>query len=563
MEIRISRKILVIGVLFLLLGASAVFSASALRTTERTPGSIQKIIPAIDNKFVASVSLVDNILISNNAQGNDYKPIVATASSDNRIFLVYEQEIDIFTKNMPIVYSTDKGRTWSLSLTVDETVLPGGGSGVLENPHIIYNNANDQFFFVAIDPYTDQYQQIKGFVRSNGSVDLNQYGWGTENNVYTVALCSDNQFCMAAIGDHASAAESLINDWTLSNWSDPPGCPANSYFMDGQSMWPTGPCMELEGTVNDNRMILVFEGTNPTFGTHRIGTKSFTCNEVALNSGEQQNGMYKYRDIEQAPGEWLAIDGTDPDAWGSVDKVCVVYVTSGGDVLCSRSTCSIDYEPQYSWSTSSVETGASTPAVWMSGTSVVCAYVKGGNLFIKRSTDGGATWGAAEQMNAVDGTVMSTSGSVDISKGVVVFQDNRAGKSQIYCELFVTDEPNAPTITGPASGDAKKPYPYNFVTIDPQSDQVTYIINWGDGTPEETAGPAASGTPVQVSHTFAAKGEYPIKAKAKDTGGHESDWGTLTVSMPYEIRSPFQLLLEKLFERFPHAFPILRQLLGY
>ena len=48
---------------------------------------------------------------------------------------------------------------------------------------------------------------------------------------------------------------------------------------------------------------------------------------------------------------------------------------------------------------------------------------------------------------------------------------------------------------------------------------------------------------------LATKGTYTIRAKAKDESGFESDWGTLTVSMPKDkisINSLYIRLLEKL-----------------
>ena len=45
--------------------------------------------------------------------------------------------------------------------------------------------------------------------------------------------------------------------------------------------------------------------------------------------------------------------------------------------------------------------------------------------------------------------------------------------------------------------------------------------------------------------------------------GEESDWATLTVTMPYSYIKPFPQLFGKLFQRFPNAFPLLRQLMGY
>jgi hypothetical protein len=120
------------------------------------------------------------------------------------------------------------------------------------------------------------------------------------------------------------------------------------------------------------------------------------------------------------------------------------------------------------------------------------------------------------------------------------------------------EAPEIPSIDGPAKGKVGKPITYTFVTDDPDGDEVYYCINWSDGAPEVCIGPFASGEEVTATHTWSTKGTYVIKAKARDIYDAESDWGTLSVSMPRSKISLFNSLLE----RFPHAFPILRHLLG-
>jgi hypothetical protein len=123
--------------------------------------------------------------------------------------------------------------------------------------------------------------------------------------------------------------------------------------------------------------------------------------------------------------------------------------------------------------------------------------------------------------------------------------------------------PNAPIIDGPTSGNKGVSYNYNFVAVDPDGDDVYYMIEWGDWSPvTEWIGPYHSGQVVIVSHTFSKTGTLIIKCQAKDSHGSLSNWGQLVVTMPY-IPSLFLELIERLMERFPHAFQILRQLLGY
>jgi hypothetical protein len=48
--------------------------------------------------------------------------------------------------------------------------------------------------------------------------------------------------------------------------------------------------------------------------------------------------------------------------------------------------------------------------------------------------------------------------------------------------------------------------------------------------------------------------------KAKDFFNIEGPWATLDVMMPLSYSRPFLPIIERLLERFPYAFPILRHL---
>jgi hypothetical protein len=127
--------------------------------------------------------------------------------------------------------------------------------------------------------------------------------------------------------------------------------------------------------------------------------------------------------------------------------------------------------------------------------------------------------------------------------------------------VTANNPPKTPTINGPTSGKSGTEYSYTFSTTDPDGDNVYYCVNWSDGTREVCIGPFASGEAETNTHTWSADGTYMVKVKARDIYNAESDWATLTVTMPY--LKPIPRFFELLFQRSPNAFPILRQLLGY
>lgn len=119
--------------------------------------------------------------------------------------------------------------------------------------------------------------------------------------------------------------------------------------------------------------------------------------------------------------------------------------------------------------------------------------------------------------------------------------------------------PQTPTISGETNGKIGEEYEYKFSAVDPDNNPVSYYVDWGDGTNSGWTREYASGEQAKIRHTYNARGEYTIKAKARDTLGEESNWATLEVSMPKnKIINPF----ERLLENHPYMFPILRHLMG-
>jgi hypothetical protein len=120
--------------------------------------------------------------------------------------------------------------------------------------------------------------------------------------------------------------------------------------------------------------------------------------------------------------------------------------------------------------------------------------------------------------------------------------------------IRTNDPPNAPIIDGPPRGSAGNSYPYRFTSEDPDEDDVSYYIEWGDGDTTTWTEFRPSGSPgYSESHSW-TKGTFIIQAIAKDIYGAESDWAELTVSMPRNRA------INGFFLRFLEQFPILQKI---
>ncbi len=114
-----------------------------------------------------------------------------------------------------------------------------------------------------------------------------------------------------------------------------------------------------------------------------------------------------------------------------------------------------------------------------------------------------------------------------------------------------------PSISGPLSGKVGTEYNYTFVQNNPECDDISYFIDWGDNTTTGWTEYYLAGVGCTRNHTWLEERKYTIRAKVKDVFGEESDWGYLEVTMPKNYKPLWWLygLLER--------FPLLQWLLGW
>ena len=190
-----------------------------------------------------------------------------------------------------------------------------------------------------------------------------------------------------------------------------------------------------------------------------------------------------------------------------------------------------------------------------------------GSVYVFTRT--GTTWTQQAKLLASDGAAGDEFGcSVSLDGGTALIgayydDDNGAfsGSAYVFTREGGNQPPSPPTITGPVSGKKGQSYPYTFVSTDPEGNNVSYYVDWGDDTNTGWIGPYASGIEIVVNHTWDKRGTYTIKAKARDVYGNESDWSDpLPITMPLDVVSGNTLFLIEVNQS-PNASPLLRQLL--
>ena len=89
---------------------------------------------------------------------------------------------------------------------------------------------------------------------------------------------------------------------------------------------------------------------------------------------------------------------------------------------------------------------------------------------------------------------------------------------------YLGNPPAKPVITGPTNGIINYEYNYTVVTTDPDSDDVYYYIDWGDGTNSGWLGPFSSGTSTTAQKSWNTASTYTVQARAKDINEVLSEW---------------------------------------
>jgi len=144
------------------------------------------------------------------------------------------------------------------------------------------------------------------------------------------------------------------------------------------------------------------------------------------------------------------------------------------------------------------------------------------------SIDGGNTWSNESSLEHVENLVNFDN---HIIKNLAL---NNGYTWDTCFKTYGRDNlpPNSPNINGPTSGKTGNEYDYTFITLDPEGDDVYYLIDWGDGSVDEWVGPYGSNELAIISHSWSEQGNFTIRTRSKDAHGIIGAWATLEVTMP-------------------------------
>ena len=140
-----------------------------------------------------------------------------------------------------------------------------------------------------------------------------------------------------------------------------------------------------------------------------------------------------------------------------------------------------------------------------------------------------------------DATIRSGAGnSVQVSAKSVSSGESTSSQDSVSITFAESLPPNKPdTPEGPESGEVDTEYTYTFNATDPEDDDISYKIDWGDSV-TDWLGPFNSGEKITRSHSWDSEGTYSIRVRAKDINGVMSEeWSdTLEVEISKENKAP-------------------------
>jgi hypothetical protein len=83
--------------------------------------------------------------------------------------------------------------------------------------------------------------------------------------------------------------------------------------------------------------------------------------------------------------------------------------------------------------------------------------------------------------------------------------------------------PLVPLLDGPQMAQRGDSIWFRAYSFDPDSDSLSYLFAWGDGTESGWSGPMVSGAECVLAHVYEDTGTYGARAKSKDAV-HETGW---------------------------------------
>lgn len=376
---------------------------------------------------LSSEESLNNIYQVSNMMGNETHPSVAV-DEDGNIFAGYESDKD---QSIKWVYSTDNGKSWkeSFDFNIEE--------GFESNPAIDYWDYNR--FYATFEPSTDDNHGGKIYIlRYNLKGNLVESYFDFANHEQLPDTDPDwygikdmDIACDSSQKSHEFGVISLV---ASTNYPD-------AEVVNGPHIFYLVPELGEDDEISGN---IVWEPEYSNCANSSVDIDKKTHNSYSVyewfNESKSKLLMMMY-DFANPPDDELGYNGIleieEEDnlyhpsvaAYNNTVLIASEIDNAGNkDIICKYSSYGFETETfSNSIIANSSDDEVSPEIKWVKDNTFVCSFIKDGDLYLCKSTDGGQTWSSPVFLNDNEGSVVEKHQSFDLANRgqKVIWSDNR------------------------------------------------------------------------------------------------------------------------------------------
>ena len=296
-------------------------------------------------------------------------------------------------------------------------------------------------------------------------------------------------------------AQTITFNLTAVGGNNPPATPAIS-----------GPT---SGNTNTSHTFTVSGGNDPDGDQIRYGLTDSSCTTV--NQWLPGSGYF-------TPGSQ-----TYQRSWGSAGSYTMYVLAedaNGARSGCAQHTIAVSTAPAAAANLTingsdgplTVGKNDTLNLAWTSSNASTCSLYGAGLPGGVVALSGNASVSARSISSSPESYVLSCSGATD---SVSVTVQNQP--------------PNAPTISGPTSGETSQNNTFGFTATDPDNDQIYYEIDWDNNGSVDVSTPGSSyvssGTTLNGTRSWSGAGSYTFQVRTVDFDNARSPWTQHTITI--------------------------------